>query len=198
MFGIVDEQAYALLEGGGFGMAILRRSVQMCLGFAAVLVCTALYAANLNAPEDPVRDLLLKHKELVTYWGVDQVVFVQAQPAPLDSLGLEDSRLVTYAAEVYVTPEYAQRRINYLKRELARQERVSRNEPAFAAMLAEERKSILWSIERMAAGKWVVQGTALVTHTPTGWKLAGSSRIGANLVAWILDWRFRPGDTYGP
>lgn len=127
-------------------------------------------------------------------WTIERILFVQAQPASLDALGRDGSRLVAYAVEMSVGDAYAKRRTAWLRKQLALQEKALRNKPE---VWARTRQSILWSIQRMAAGRWVVHSTTVVKQPPTGWELSDQEGIDADLQAWILDMYYRPGDSYG-
>ena len=171
------------------------------LAVGTMLVFGAVLPAEVEdeGPELAVRKYLegLQNKsgKPTTLSQIDRLVSVLAQPVSLSALGAPSgSAMVLYTAEVSVSEDYANARVRWLRQwRLPHEEKQLRGKPT---VLARAKRLIQWSIDRVSARHWIVQGAAVVHRMPAGWQLANPAGVDSNLNAWLLDAYYEPDDRY--
>ena len=91
---------------------------------------------------------------------------------------------IWFQIELRMTPQYAARRVAYLKQLINRPEK----ERPF------EDKTLRLSLTRMQRNRQIIQGTASLIKTPTGWKVDEKSFDSSRLSGWAYDLAYQRGN----
>ncbi len=120
----------------------------------------------------PIPDRFGLTTRVGTHSQVKRILAIAVTPANAESGGTQTQK-VYYKVEVALSDDYLARRLAYLEYERTQGTHTN--------------QALNQSVKRLRRNRQIVQGTALVKKTPSGWEVLDTRSINNRLDAWALD-----------
>ncbi len=177
---------FAFIGGKTLASPVSSRPHWRSGGFVSlvILFLIAVFSYRVHAVLHPTTPIGILRASLLTNRGMNSFDFVPPRILEMVELSPTTSaeragreERIFFKLEASAAPEYAARRVAFLKHELASpQQRKSWGE-----------QSLRNSLKRLQLNRQIVRGTARLIQTPSGWKIDENSFDRSQLWAWCYD-----------